>query len=170
MKTIVPILALAAMFSTDAVAGPYYYGGYAGGRCGYGGYWGGYRGCSYYGGGCNFWPGFAVGIGLGAIATCLDYSYRRSEPVYYAVPTSVYSYNPPVYSAPATPAPAVPADPPKPAVWVPASPGTGQWVPDPTPYSYAGSVLEPRAKPASSSSTVSQTSSPGGVPVYAISR
>ncbi len=167
MKTLVATLAVTGLLIANAAAGPYYYGG------GYCGPYGGYGGC-YYGGGCNnFWPGLAIGLGVGALTTALVSSSQHSDTVYYAVPTPVYTYNPTAVSttaaAPPPPQPVVA----KSVVWVPSTPGAGQWVPDPEPYAYFAAAPSPKPKTVVISTTVvaatvSRTSSAGGVPVYAL--
>jgi hypothetical protein len=119
------------------------------------------------GGGCFYWPFWAFGIGLAAAYSCQAYSVSRSQPVYtYVPPACVYS--PPAgEAAPAAVAPALQATA-LTAVWVPSTPGTGKWVPDPKPYS-----LKPRvavaAAAAPATSTVIVTNSPEGVPLHIVS-
>jgi hypothetical protein len=178
MKRLVLTLGLATALATSTFAGGYYGGGYHGG----GGYYGGYHGCGsgWYGGSC-WWPAFAFGIGLGAVATAASYA---STPTYYSAPVYAYPYAQPVYvsnpSAKSTAAVAAVQDPPKPKetpAWVPATAGAGRWVPDSTPYAYnSGSASPAAAAPqvASSSVTVTQrvnyAVSSGGVRVVSVSR
>lgn len=61
-----------------------------------GGHWGG--GGHWHGGGGAFWPGVALGVGIGALATAPYYyppAYYAPPPVYYA-PPPVYYYPAPV--------------------------------------------------------------------------
>jgi hypothetical protein len=124
------------------------------------------------------WPlwGFGLGLGLGSAL-----SYRAEYPSYdsYRYTTTTYSYTPPANPQPAAgieqiepSQPAQATDP----IWVPSAPGTGRWVPDPTPYRYTPTpapIARPQvstAQPGSEIQKVSYTSSPGGVPLYSISR
>ncbi len=110
--------------------------------------------------------GLGVGFGLGAAWSC-----NHPREYYYSYPA--YPYSPPVYysqpqaGAPATPAAPVPR---QPTVWVPSSPGAGEWVPDPTPYTYAATPItnSTPAKVQTTPQTVTVTRSAGDVPVYVV--
>ncbi|HYG35414.1 MAG TPA: hypothetical protein VEC99_11550 [Clostridia bacterium] len=136
----------------------------------------------WHGGG--FWPiwGFGLGLGLGTALSYREYpSYYTYYPSYtYTYPS--YAYNPPANPPqPATPppaatpsaAPAVSQDP----TWVPSTPGTGKWVPDPQPYRYqpaksfrpAVTVPTPNVEVVVTQ-RVNFATSPGGVPLTIISR
>jgi hypothetical protein len=137
---------------------------------------------------------FGIGLGLGAPCAGPAYgcaygypAYTYAQPAYACAPPA--SYIPPVAAAPA--APAVAETP----VWMPSTPGPGHWVPNPEPYNYvpgqtagrpnaAGTersqttVVAPNSQTpdsklqtrTASRQTVSISTSPGGVPVYFVSR
>ncbi|HEY5911708.1 MAG TPA: hypothetical protein VJA21_13995 [Verrucomicrobiae bacterium] len=167
MKVLTVTLSLAAGLSLNALAARHVSFGFHGHH---GGYW-----C-----GDAFVPGLALGIGLGALATYpwggRDYYYYPAYGYGYYYPSYAYAYPPPANAAPSTPAanptPANEAPQPAPAPetppWVPSSPGSGTWVPDPEPYSFTpGQPATPKSSAAAKvDQTTSLTTSPGGVPVY----
>lgn len=129
---------------------------------------------SFGGRGCDLWPLFPLGIGLGIGLSYLDYRASWGYPSYY-----VYSSPQPVYvsAPPAVPAPAAPAPAPVPPVverpaWVPSSPGPGVWVPDTAPDRYVGGPSTPvkETLPPPTLTVGSATKSAGGVPVYTADR
>ena len=163
------------LFSSNAMAGFHGGGGY------HGHYGGGYHGC--YSHGSSWWPAFGFGLGVGAL---LSYPWYHSEyyypsyGYYYSYPAYTYSYAPPTYTAPqpAMPPVATVRDAPKvqetspapePPAWEPSYAGTGQWVPDPEPYSFTPGVNAKRTEAtATSGQTVTVSKRAGGVPVYRI--
>ena len=163
------VVALAATLGGNALAG-----GYVGVGVGCYPVWG-YHGYGSYCGGYPWWPGLAIGIGLGAICSSIWHSssgYANS----YDYPAVSYAYAPPTHGTgeaatqPATPlAPAV-QEALVTKVWVPSSPGAGKWVPDATPYSYSptAEIVLAKAAPVKTAPKVSVSRSAGGVPVYCV--
>ena len=124
-----------------------------------------------HGGYCGpyFWPFIPFGIGLGigySIAAC---DYRARYPVYVYPQPTYYSYPSATYSQSAATVAVAPAAPESP-VWVPSTPGTGQWVPDPHPYNYTPAPPGKVAIMVAPNSTVAISRSPGGVQVYTLGR
>jgi len=125
---------------------------------------------------CGF--GFHVGLPCVSLGVGFGLGLGCSYPVYecgYGWPAYTYTYAEPAYAfsptadpAPAASASVAPVS--QPSGWVPATPGVGHWVPDPTPYRYTPG---PEAKQTSVATppvveTVAMTSSLGGVPVYRV--
>jgi len=179
MKSVALVFTLTLGLSSSGWAaghGTFGGGGHTGGHFGGGHYYAGghyYRSAHWYGG---WWaPTFALGFGLGSL-----WSYPRDYyPPYgygYYYPGYRYVYTQPVSPAPTVPPQKPPAQvevpqvtpPPEPQPWVPSSPGTGSWVPDPEPYSYQpGHVSAARPlETTKTTHTLSITTSAGGVPVY----
>jgi hypothetical protein len=147
MKPCKPVLMLAVVLASSAFAQPHGTVGVGMHYGGYGGWHGGHCDGGYYGG---WWPSLSLGFGFGAAYPAYScYSY----PV-YSYPVYTYSYNPSPKPAPASSttvssAPDATAEtaPPEQQVWVPASPGKGEWVPDPEPYSFAPETPQTTAPP-----------------------
>ena len=132
--------------------------------------------------GC-FWPGLSLGVGLGPLFSCSFDCSCWCPPYYcYASPSYGYAYAQPSYVYDSTPsyarlvnnAPTLfsaqgnGTEVSAPREWVPSSPGTGKWVPDPTPYIYAPPFRPRRVTPARTGQTVTATRNVDGIPVYTI--
>jgi len=133
-------------------------------------------------GGCCFWPFWPVAFGTIAIAS-IAAAHSSPSPTYvYVPPAYPYGYAYPQLQHPANPP--LPQTPPAssaPAMstfeqashWVPTSPGTGHWVPDPAPYNYDPGVqtrvIASSTQPAARQ-LVTMIRSAGHVPVYTVTR
>jgi hypothetical protein len=122
--------------------------------------------------GWPFWPCWSVGVGVGAGWGCWGgpagyYSYPAySYPVYGYSPPPAQTLSPPDPAPPAAPAPTALTAP----AWVPSTPGTGAWVPDPTPYRYTPAATTQPASTARAAAgqTTVVTRSPEGVRLYLV--
>ena len=132
--------------------------------------------------GCyGFWPFWP--LALGATIAIASAASAHSSPTYvYAPPAYPYGYpysypQPHNSSGPQSAQPSSLDSAPafstfeQASHWTPSSPGTGHWVPDPTPYNYAAGV-QPKAVASleASSQVVTVTRSNGNVPIYVVRR
>jgi hypothetical protein len=120
--------------------------------------------------GPGFWPFIPLTLGLGIALSCAANADTYSSPVYAYRPLSDFRNSISGQAAETsfpTPAPQNPT-------WIPSTPGTGHWVPDPAPYSYTVSgETDTFSKPSSvvvTNRTTTITHSPGNVPVYVFTR
>ncbi len=124
-----------------------------------------------HGGYCGpfFWPFIPFGLGLGIGYSMAAANYRYGYPTYvYSQPT-YYAYPSTTHSQPAATV-AVPPTAEESPVWVPSTPGTGQWVPDPHPYQYTPTTPAKAATVVTPNLNVAVSRLPGGVTVYTIGR